>query len=88
MCSWLRRRRRAAGIQYQYQVFEADATLGLISNSDFGGGTDGEGHRFLASGAIDKKWQVAATYFDNTHGVDLGSVAHCQRRQLVTMYKY
>lgn len=76
-------------VQYQYQQLEADATLGLITDSDFaGGGTDGEGHKFSAKYAIDKKWYVGATFFDTSRGVDLGSDADYQRLQLDTGFKY
>ncbi len=76
-------------VQYQYQNLEADATLGLFTDSDFaGGGTDGEGHKLSAKYAIDKKWTIGATYFDNSTGVDLGSDADYQRLQVDTVFKY
>lgn len=76
-------------VQYQYQDLEADATLGLITDSDFaGGGTDGKGHKFSTKYAIDKKWYVGATYFDTSRGVDLGSDADYKRLQIDTGFKY
>jgi hypothetical protein len=76
-------------LQYQYEDLEANATLGLITDSDFmGGGTDGEGHKFSAKYAIDKKWYVGATYFDGNTGVDLGDDADYTRLMIDTGFKY
>jgi hypothetical protein len=76
-------------LQYQYQDLEADATLGLVTDSDFmGGGTDGEGHKFSGKYAIYNKWTIGATYFDGNRGVDLGSDADYQRLMLDTAFKY
>ena len=76
-------------VQYQYQDLEADATLGLLTDSDFaGGGTDGEGHKFSAKYAINNKWYVGATYFDNKRGVDLGNDADYERLMIDTGLKY
>ena len=76
-------------LQYQYEDLEADATLGLLTDSDFmGGGTDGEGHKFSGKYAIDKKWTIGATYFDGSRGVDLGNDADYQRLMLDTVFKY
>jgi hypothetical protein len=76
-------------VQYQYQDLEADATLGLLSDSDFsGGGTDGKGHKFSGKYAIDTSWTIGATYFDNDRGVDLGSDAGYKRLMIDTAFKY
>lgn len=76
-------------VQYQYQDLEADATLGLLTDSDFaGGGTDGEGHKFSAKYAIDNAWYVGATYFDTNRGVDLGNDSDYQRLMIDTGFKY
>ena len=76
-------------VLYQYEKLEANATLGLVTDSDFaGGGTDGKGSRFSAKYAIDDKWYVGATYFDNTRGFDLGDNADYKRLQLDTGFKY
>ena len=56
-------------VQYQYEDLEADATLGWLPIlTSAGGGTDGKGSKFSAKYAIDNKWYVGATYFDNTRG--------------------
>ena len=76
-------------LQYQYQDLEADATFGVITDSDFmGGGSDGKGHKLGAKYAIAKKWYVGATYFDGSRGVDLGNDADYTRLMLDTGFKY
>ena len=74
---------------YQYEDLEADAVLGLLTDSDFaGGGTDGKGHKFSAKYAIDNHWTVGATYFDNKTDVDLGEDLDYERLQIDTVFKY
>jgi hypothetical protein len=76
-------------LQYQYEDLEADATLGLITDSDFmGGGTDGEGHKLSGKYMLDDNWYLGATYFDGNRGVDLGNDADYQRLMLDTGFKY
>ena len=74
---------------YQYQKLEANAVLGAWTDSDFaGGGTDGEGSKFVLGYALTKVWSLSATYFDTTRGMDLGPDADYQRWQLDTSWKY
>lgn len=74
---------------YWYQKLEANAVLGAWTDSDFaGGGTDGEGSKFVLSYALTKVWSLSATYFDTTRGMDLGPDAGYQRWQLDTSWKY
>jgi len=76
-------------LQYQYEDLEADAVLGLVTDSDFGGGgTDVKGSRVSAKYAIDNQWSVGATYFDNKTGFDLGDNASYERLQVDTEFKY
>lgn len=77
-------------VQYQYEDLEANATLGLITASDFGGGgTDVKGSTFAARYAIDNQWFVGTTYyFDNKAGVALGDNENYDRLQLDTGFKY
>jgi len=76
-------------IAYQYEQLEANATLGLVTDSDFmGGGTDGEGSKYSAQYMLDDKWYISATYFDGNTGVDLGGDDSYQRWQLDTGFKY
>jgi hypothetical protein len=75
--------------QYQYEKLEANATLGLVSDSDFmGGGTDGKGSKLSAKYMLNDKWYLGATYFDGDTGVNLGDDASYQRLQLDTGIKY
>jgi hypothetical protein len=51
-------------LSYDYRELEADAVLGVFSDSDFiGGGTDGKGHRFGFGYQFTKNIQGALTYF-------------------------
>lgn len=77
-------------VQYQYEDLDANATLGLITDSDFaGGGTDAKGNKFSAQYAIDNQWYVGTTYFfDNRTGVKLGDDADYDRIQIDTGFKY
>ncbi len=74
---------------YQYQKLEANAVLGAWTDSDFaGGGTDGEGSKFVLGYSLTKQWSLSATYFDNTRGMDLGNDVSYKRLQLDTSWKY
>lgn len=76
-------------LQYQYEKLEANAVLGLFTDSDFaGGGTDGKGHKFSGKYAVTSKWALALTYFDTDRGVDLGSDASYKRLMVDTVFKY
>ncbi len=79
---------------YQYQDLEADAVLGLLSDSDFaGGGTDGKGHRLAGKVGINKSWNVGFTWFlDNEAGeknlADAGGALDYDRIMIDTQFKY
>jgi len=54
---------------YIYQDLEADATLGLITDSDFGGGgTNTLGHLIKASYALKENTSLSLSYFINEKG--------------------
>lgn len=58
-------------VSYDYRDLEADAVIGLFSDSDFiGGGTNGKGHRFGFTYQLAKNLQAGATYFLNEKGDD------------------
>ena len=82
------------GIGYQYRDLEADAVLGLLSDSDFsGGGTDGKGHILTGAYGINKQWSLGLTWFlDNEAGeknlADQGGAISYDRIQLDTKFKY
>ena len=74
---------------YVYQNIEADAVLGLVTDSDFaGGGTDAKGHLFKGAWAINKKWKIGFTYFDNQRNMDIGEEEDYKRLILDTAYKF
>lgn len=53
-------------LRYFYQELEADAVLGLLTDSNFGGGgTDARGHVLSADYVIATNWVFRLTYFDN-----------------------
>jgi hypothetical protein len=76
-------------ISYIYQDIEADAVLGLVTDSDFaGGGTDAKGHIFKGPWAIKKKWEIGFTFFDNQRNMDVGVEEAYKRLILDTAYKF
>jgi len=81
-------------MSYVYQDLEANAVLGLLSDSDFaGGGTDGKGSRIKGDLGINKQWTVGFTWFvDNKYGMvnleDAGGAREYNRVQLDTQFKY
>jgi hypothetical protein len=82
------------GVGYQYRDLEADAVLGLLSDSDFaGGGTDGKGHILSGAYGINKQWSLGLTWFlDNEAGeknlADRGGAISYDRIMLDTKFKY
>jgi hypothetical protein len=77
-------------LQYTYQDLEADAVLGLFSDSDFaGGGTDNSGHAIKGGYQITKKTQLGLTYFINEYGEFTRSKdIDYERLQLDLKFKY
>ena len=79
---------------YQYRDLEADAVLGLLSDSDFaGGGTDGKGHILTGAYGINKQWSLGITwFFDNEAGeknlADEGGAIDYDRIMVDTKFKY
>jgi hypothetical protein len=81
-------------IGYYYQDLEADAVLGLLSDSDFaGGGTDGKGHVLTGAYGINKQWKVGVTwYIENEAGeknlADQGGALDFDRLMIDTAFKF
>jgi hypothetical protein len=74
---------------YVYQDLEADAVLGLLTDSDFGGGgTDSKGHVLKGSYAIMKNLNANFTYFINDVGLNEDDPIDFQRMQLDLSFKY
>jgi len=74
-------------VTYNYRKVEADAVVGLFTDSDFrGGGTDGKGHQIGVGYALGRKLSVAATYFICDAGIDNGK--SYERGQVDLMFKF
>ena len=74
---------------YIYADREADAVLGLLTNSDFaGGGTDNKGHLLQLDYGINKSWTIGAKYFINETDVSSGSKSDYNRLMLDTQWKW
>ncbi len=57
--------------RYIYREVEADAIVGIYTDSDFrGGGTDAKGHEVGGSLQIARNTTFSVTYFDNKIGLD------------------
>jgi hypothetical protein len=58
-------------LDYNYRDLEADATVGAFTDSDsFGGGTNGEGHKFSGTYQLAKNWQTGVSLFLNKQEPD------------------
>ena len=78
-------------LKYQYRDLESDAVLGLLSDSDFGGGDTGvHGHIFSGKVGVAKNWSLGFTWFiDNRLDVgDQGLTRQYDRIQIDTQFKY
>ena len=74
---------------YVYQRLEKDALLGLLTDSDFGGGgTNSKGSIIKGSYAIYKNFNANLTYFINDVGLDLEDPIDFKRLQLDLSFKY
>ena len=74
---------------YFYADKEADAVLGLITDSDFaGGGTDNKGHFLKFMFGINKTWSVGAQYFVNEIDITSGNKRDYNRLFIDTQWKW
>ena len=74
---------------YVYQRLEADAVLGLLTDSDFGGGgTNSKGSIIKGSYAFYKNFNANLTYFINDVGLELEDPIDFKRLQLDLSFKY
>ena len=80
---------RSWQLAYTYQDLEADAVLGLLTDSDFGGGgTDAKGHVFKGAYAVNKQWVVGFTYFLNEVDENIDNQHDYDRLMIDTQFKY
>lgn len=76
-------------IAYMYKHLEADAALGLLVDSDFGGGgTDSKGHVIKGSYGLAPGLAAKLTYFINDAGIKSGDPIDFKRLQLDLSFKY
>jgi hypothetical protein len=74
---------------YAYERLEADAVLGLLTDSDFGGGgTNAKGSIIKGSYAIHKNFNANFTYFINKVGIRFDDPIDFKRLQLDLSFKY
>ena len=74
---------------WAYEDLEADAVLGLLTDSDFGGGgTDAKGHILTGTYAIRKNFNTKFTYFINQMDGNLGQEKDFDRLQLDLNFKF
>lgn len=72
---------------YFYARKEKDSMVGLLTDSDFGGGgTDSRGHALVGTYAFHKKWNFKATYFINER--DLENARDYDRLMLDLAFKF
>jgi hypothetical protein len=83
---------KAAGtwaLSYFYEKLEADAVIGLVTDSDFGGGgTDAKGHVLQGTYAFHENWNFKATYFINDINLASGNPRDYDRLMLDVAFKY
>ena len=76
-------------ITYFYEKIEADAVVGLLTDSDFGGGgTDNKGHVVSGSYVLDTNWTFKATYFNNDVDISTGNPKDFERLMLDLSFKF
>lgn len=74
---------------YYYAEKEADAMLGLLTDSDFGGGgTDSKGHWMQVNWGVNKHWTIGAQYFINDVDVSSGSSRDYDRLMIDMQWKW
>jgi hypothetical protein len=72
-----------------YEKLEADATVGLLTDSDFGGGgTDAKGYVFQGTYAFHDNWNFRMTYFLNEIDIASEDPRDFDRLQLDLNFKY
>ena len=76
-------------LSYAYKKLEADAVLGLLTDSDFGGGgTNSKGSVVSGAYAFHDNWNFKMTYFLNQTSIDESDPRDYDRLQLDLQFKY
>ena len=74
---------------YLYADKEADSMLGLLTDSDFGGGgTDNKGHFLQLNYGVNKAWTIGAQYFINETDISSGSRSDYNRLMIDFQWKW
>lgn len=74
---------------YVYADREVDSMLGMLTDSDFGGGgTDSKGHFLQFNYGVNKRWTVGATYFINEVDLASGNNSDYNRLMIDTQWKW
>jgi len=74
---------------YYFADKEADSILGLLTDSDFGGGgTDRKGHWLQFNYGVNKSWTIGAQYFINEVNLASGSKSDYNRLMIDTQWKW
>ncbi|MDJ0813550.1 MAG: putative porin [Woeseiaceae bacterium] len=74
---------------YYYAEKEADSMLGLVADSDFGGGgTDSKGHWLQFNVGVNKSWTIGAQYFINEIDVASGNKRDFDRLMIDMQWKW
>jgi len=74
---------------YYFADKQADSMLGLLTDSDFGGGgSDAKGHRLHFTYGMSKTWAIGAQYFINEVDVASGSKSDYDRLMIDMQWKW
>jgi len=74
---------------YFYADKEADAMLGMLTDSDFGdGGTDNNGHWLQFDYGVSESWTIGARYFINEVDLASGSNSDYNRLTIDTQWRW
>jgi len=74
---------------YYYADKGADSMLGLVTDSDFGGGgTDSKGHWLQFNYGVNKSWTIGAQYFINEVDLTSGSKSDYNRLMIDMQWKW
>jgi len=74
---------------YFYADKEADSMLGLVTDSDFGGGgTDSKGHWLQFNYGVNKSWTIGAQYFINEVDLASGNKSDYDRLMIDMQWKW
>ena len=72
---------------YDYRHLEKDAVIGALTESDFlGGGSNGQGHKFVVGYTVSKSVKLGATYYFDKKNLDNEVDYHRLQLDIVTSF--